>query len=332
MITQCPACGRWIMSDRGFNILSLEQKDKCKSYLFYHKREKGDYFIGEENKYKDYISSIKSITDTKHLSLDTINAWYPKTFVDKVDLILLKLAELSNFDGDLVNYANFGDNLFFIKSIKSSNIKEGYDIKVQYRYIINFLSKNKFCSFVDSGFLQLLPDAYEKIYELQKNQSNNKNVFVSMAFNPDTKDTREAIRQGIISAGYSPEFIDEIIHNHQIIPEMLRLIGESKFLILEITEPNFGAYYEAGYAAGLGKEIIVCCKELVFNQKDFSCPNLKEIKEDSQEDIEKNGCKIYAKAMRPHFDIAQKQILVWSDYDDLTKKLTEWIKYLFPTP
>ena len=80
-----------------------------------------------------------------------------------------------------------------------------------------------------------------------------------MAFNSGTNATREAIRAGIIEAGYSPEFIDEIIHNHQIVPEMLRLIRESRFLILDITDPNYGAYYEAGYALGLGKEVIISC-------------------------------------------------------------------------
>ena len=36
--------------------------------------------------------------------------------------------------------------------------------------------------------------------------------------------------------------------------------------------------------------------------------------------------KKYAKYLKPHFDIAQKQILVWDNYEDLTKKLEEWIK------
>lgn len=86
-------------------------------------------------------------------------------------------------------------------------------------------------------------------------------------------------------------------------PEMFRLIRECRFLILEISDPNYGAYYEAGYALGLGKkEVIICCKEDVFN---------KEYKTKEE--------KKYAKYLKPHFDIAQKQILVWKDYEDLTK-------------
>lgn len=85
-----------------------------------------------------------------------------------------------------------------------------------------------------------------------------------MAFNDGTKETREVIRAGVEKSGFCSKFIDEIIHNHQIMPEMFRLIRECQFLILEISDPNYGAYYEAGYALGLGKEVIICCKKEVL--------------------------------------------------------------------
>ena len=78
---------------------------------------------------------------------------------------------------------------------------------------------------------------------------------------------------------------------------------------MEISAPNYGAYYEAGYALGLGKEVIVCCSKDVFTKS-------YETEEEQK----------YQKYLRPHFDIAQKQILVWNDYEDLKHKLSEWIK------
>ena len=130
-----------------------------------------------------------------------------------------------------------------------------------------------------------------------------------MAFNENTKNTREAIRKGIQHAEYDATLIDEIIHNKQIVPEMLRLIRESRLLVMDITEPNYGAYYEAGYAQGLGKEVIITCSDKVFSKT-----------YESEEE------KKMMKYIKPHFDIAQKQILVWHDVEDLTKKLSEWIK------
>ena len=142
-------------------------------------------------------------------------------------------------------------------------------------------------------------------------EKQNKDVFVSMSFADTTKSIREAIRIGIVNAGFSPDFMDEIIHNKQIVPEMFRMIRECRLLIMDISEPNYGAYYEAGYALGLGKEVIISCSSAVFS------------KQYTEEE------KRYEKYLKPHFDIAQKQILIWDDYNDLTKKLAEWIRALF---
>ena len=147
--------------------------------------------------------------------------------------------------------------------------------------------------------------------DTQRKTNKSKHIFVSMSFAKETKPTREAIRQGIIDAGFLPDFIDEIIHNHQIMPEMFRLIRESQLLVLDISDPNYGAYYEAGYALGLGKEVIVCCSNEKFHKK-----------------YETDEEKKYERYLKPHFDIAQKQILIWNDESDLTKKLSEWIKAL----
>ena len=86
-------------------------------------------------------------------------------------------------------------------------------------------------------------------------------------------------------------------------------------MIMDITQPNFGAYYEAGYALGLGKEVIITCSEEVWNKNDFECPKDKQ-------------CYYIRLALKPHFDIAQKQVLRWKNYKDLTKKLSEWIKQI----
>jgi len=50
-----------------------------------------------------------------------------------------------------------------------------------------------------------LPNGFKRIDELQKKQaSNSKNVFVAMSFDEKMKDVREAIREAIKKAEYSP--------------------------------------------------------------------------------------------------------------------------------
>ena len=280
--------------------------EKLKSYLFYHKSKLRPIICTEEEYEKIDKSGYVQIYN---LSPSMVEAWYPKSFAEKIDLILQKLDDLSEYDGAYINIHDYADKLLFCSDIQAKAVKEGCNQAVQYQYITDFLVKNEYVTDLGNCTYQLTPKALERIYELRRNQSNSKNVFVSMAFNEGTNQTREAIRKAIVDSGFSPEFIDEIIHNKQIVPEMFRLIRECRFLILDISDPNYGAYYEAGYALGLGKEVIICCSNDIF------CKEFKTKEE-----------KKYAKYLRPHFDIAQKQLLIWSDYEDLTKKLTEWIK------
>ena len=297
---ECPNCGEYFIND-SFSELGKYDLTKLKSYMFYHKGRMIPYIISKESYQKQNKNNWNNIYN---LLPEMVENWYPKTFSEKIDLILLKIDELSLYEGEYVNIKDILYDLFFCYEVEGAN----KSLEIQARYILNILNKNDYIE-CNCSSAQLTPKAYERIYQLRKDKNDSKNIFVSMSFNDDTKPIREAIRTAIIKAEYSPEFIDEIIHNHQIMPEMLRLIRECKMLILEISDPNYGAYYEAGYALGLGKEVIICCRKEVFT---------KEYKTKEE--------KKYAKYTKPHFDIAQKQILVWENLDDLILKLPQWIK------
>ena len=261
----------------------------------------------------------------RFISFEEVENWYPKTFSEKIDSILNFFGRDSKNIGHRLCY-DLGvlKQILFIEDEPNEENEEGIIRQFAYWFdylltegliveeinertsaIVQELRTLPFSLFGSEETLSdeviqfvLTPKAWERIYSIQKTDDNNKDVFVSMSFDKKNNPTREAIRQGIVKAGFSPEFLDEIIHNEQIVPKMFRLIRECRFLILEVSDPNYGAYYEAGYATGLGKEIIICCSEEVFHTES------------------------------PHFDIAQKQILIWKDYEDLTKKLSEWIRAL----
>lgn len=113
-----------------------------------------------------------------------------------------------------------------------------------------------------------------------------------MKFGDDTKPLREAIRKGISDAGYIAIFIDEVQHNELITPELLKYIRDSKFVVADLTHQNNGAYFEEGYAMGLGKPVIQLCKQ----------------------------------DTKLHFDIAQKNTIMWATEDDIPEMLTNRIK------
>ena len=124
-------------------------------------------------------------------------------------------------------------------------------------------------------------------------------AFVAMCFRadeyPELKDIREAFKSGIEKAGYLPVIVDEISTNDYITVEIFDNIKKADFLVLDTTVENCGAYYEAGYAKGLGKPVIICCKKSKF---DLSSD---------------------------HFDVRQINHVLWSDYTDLADQLAKRI-------
>lgn len=318
IFVKCPVCGRYEYTSR---FAKPEYKDIVAAYLYHHEKnatENDDlfyYFLGTD----DEFSRRKQAPSVPvyHATIEEIKAFYPRTFTQRVERSLLAIAKKSEYYGNVIVVP--GDELFSLLFIRrfdnEGNPLVDGKIKNQYLNLLRYfehVNYTKASAEPGAMRIQLQADGWKAIEKLQSSPELNRNVFVSMAFNDDTKDTRDAIKAGIINAEFSPEFIDEIIHNKQIVPEMFRLIRECRFLILDISDPNYGAYYEAGYALGLGKEVIITCSEEVFR---------KEYKTEEE--------KKYMKYLRPHFDIAQKQILVWKNHADLTKQLSEWIKALF---
>lgn len=142
-------------------------------------------------------------------------------------------------------------------------------------------------------------EGLRKVNELQHKINHSKKIFIAMSFNKNVEYIEHAFKEAIINAGFQPMIIKDKEHNNYIMPEIFYEIENSSAVVMDLTLQNFGAYYEAGYALGLNKQVIACCKEDVFTDP----------------------------TKKPHFDISQKSMIVWKDEDDLKEKLTKRIKY-----
>lgn len=152
---------------------------------------------------------------------------------------------------------------------------------------------------VKGDYFTISAEGWKKIEELNRDEQIIKQGFIAMSFKPETQNIREAFRKGITEAGYSVAIIDEKEHNNQIVPEIFFEIERSKFAVVDVTYPNYGAYYEAGYAQALGKQVIICCRKKEFDGD---------------------------KATRPHFDISQRSMIVWENEEDLVARLKRRIE------
>lgn len=217
---------------------------------------------------------------------------YPNTVLEKVNRGLLNLSYYYPHYGDLIEIDRENQRLIFERNDNNSHGRYGL---VDFYEELGYFKSVRMLSSKEYTMTAL---GWQKIEELKKDELTLKQGFIAMKFGDDTKFIREAFRKAIRESGYSERFIDEKEHNNQIVPEILFEIERSKFMVVDITFPNYGAYYEAGYGQALGKEVIICCRKEEFDS------------------LEK----------KPHFDIAQKSMIVWTDTDDLVARLKRRIE------
>ncbi len=149
-------------------------------------------------------------------------------------------------------------------------------------------------------------DGHRKIEEIQNKHSASEQAFVAMSFDKSMNDIYDnAIKPAIEAAGYRPYRIDRDPHNDKIDDRIIAKIRASKFLIADFTtkppeNARGGVYYEAGFAHGLGMQVIFMCRSEMmdgdhihldtrqFNYIVWKNENKEELKEKLTERIQAN--------------------------------------------
>ena len=262
---------------------SLIDKNKFASYMFYHCYDANDAFEMRYNTMmsKEMCDQYKAEYDKGnnicgrpvHINKEIIDNWYPQTLSERIDYILLYFAEHTKHIGQNIKFDNnaifsllFVDRYEISKPDYYSNnqnlvLRTEEDCKLEALYVLDYLKQSNMISYSfgkseGEYTINISPLGYNRVDELQKNSFNGKSVLVAMKFGQDTIKLREAIRKGITDAGYVAIFIDEVQHNDFITPELLKHIRDSKFVVADLTHQNNGAYFEEGYAMGLGNLLI----------------------------------------------------------------------------
>lgn len=96
---------------------------------------------------------------------------------------------------------------------------------------------------------------YERVLE---DNSVGRKAFIAMPFGkPDLEeDWLPKLRHAVKQTGYELERVDDKPEAGLIDTRMKLQIKEARFLLVELTHSNLGAYWEAGMAEGLGKPVI----------------------------------------------------------------------------
>jgi hypothetical protein len=119
--------------------------------------------------------------------------------------------------------------------------------------------------------LRLKSRGWDRYDELQRAHTEGNLAFMAMPFGKDELDRifSDHWRPAVAATGFDLRRID---HEPQagLIDNRLRVeIRKSRFLLAEITDGNAGAYWEAGFAEGLGRPVIYLCEREHFKKAHF---------------------------------------------------------------
>ena len=112
----------------------------------------------------------------------------------------------------------------------------------------------------------LTPAGWERFTELSKEESASKYGFMAMKYN-------DAQLDQVVKDFFAPEVkktdfeLRRLDHGQGagLIDDQLRVsIRTARFMVCDLTHGNRGAYWEAGFAEGLGKPVIYTCRKDVF--------------------------------------------------------------------
>ncbi len=152
---------------------------------------------------------------------------------------------------------------------------------------------------------QMTFKGWAKFEELERTNKDSKLVFMAMKYGDDELELiyKRNIKKALDSTGFEIRKLEDE-KRAGLIDDKLRVeIRRSKFLIADLTHDNNGAYWEAGYAEGLGMPVIYICKKEKFKKK------------------------------KTHFDTNHHLTVIW-DKENLTEfeeELKATIRATFPT-
>lgn len=248
----CPRCGRFILTEEAkIDVPNLCNSDYKKSVLSHHIRRSQINNSCPEF----YVKTVENILNNREL---------PNVF-EKCDFILEWVGNHSAFAGNEVSlYPHFLELAAFSGSINEEEVI----------FCLQALSQAGLAS---NHMDALLPrkhskstltfNGWKRYDELKKGKLAYDKAFMAMKFKNEilTALLEDHFKPAVKQTGYELFRLDDKPEAGLIDIRMRQEIKTSKFIIADLTDDNLGAYWEAGFAEGLGKPVIYTCEERKFD-------------------------------------------------------------------
>lgn len=340
MAIRCLFCGRDVTNDSGQNFKPTQTLYICLCCGLIHlEQEAVDDFDWEPLKTKG-LNSI-SITlrnewertgrkiSEKKLSFSDLeqiqNQFRPLDPIEKMDNALINFDKASLYVGSIVQLNHVNDYPLYYCAEHSELVA-----------ICRLLFREGFIFSPDpmnpQNNLSITAKGYQRLREIQKPIRTSRQCFVALWFTPEMNEIYETVIKKAIEfqeeGASSPRFeavkIDNVEHVNDINDEIIGQIRRSRFMVCDLTGYRGGVYFEAGFAYGLGLDVIYTCRkdwskeELLKNEKGKEITKLFD-SQNNMIQIKKEGI---------HFDLAHRNRIEWEPdkLEDFKIKLENRIK------
>lgn len=305
----CPRCGKYeYLSSDHSKIMKILNK----------KKQEIDFNLDEREIFRTYCSYVMH---AKHFDKEDVEVHVTPQFAESLTKEYRAFDVLEQRDNFLYwlcsNSLDTGEDLDVLYESSDDSLFRFYDSIFSWfgctslDNLLNVIEMSKQNGFLwhnqrnYADFYAPTFKAYELYEQLKKGKKATNKAFLALQFDGALNEKRKKkLKKAVSQTGFILNTVDEE-PKAGLIDDKIRLdIRNSRFVIADLTDGNKGAYWEAGFAEGMGKSVIYMCREDVFNDE----------------------------KKRPHFDVSHHQCITWSKdkFDEAMEKLKNTIRYTFP--
>lgn len=137
------------------------------------------------------------------------------------------------------------------------------------RFIVQSLTNQNILQPSNEEGYSLTFHGWERYDELQRQHSEGPIAFRAMKFGDESinRAYRECFKPAAKRAGFELRTLNEGQTAGLIDNRMRVELRKSRFVVADLTYANSGAYWEAGYAEGIGRPVIYTCEKSWFSEK-----------------------------------------------------------------
>lgn len=266
---------------------------------------------------------------SKRLTLDDlhkiIKQYSPLDPLEKMDNALRIVEKTSGYVGEQINI-NYGLDYPYYHCFGAEELCS----------ILSLLSQEGLINVPDSANphnkLSISAKGYQKLSEIKKHGKDSRQCFVAMWFTPEINAIYEStirpaieyLEEGETEPRFRAVKIDNVEHLNDINDEIIAAIHRSRFMVCDLTGYRGGVYFEAGFARGLGLDVIYTCRKDWLKSDSLRKEDGTQV--DVLYDTGKREIRINKEGI--HFDIEHINRIEWEDgkLDEFKDKLIARIK------